>query len=71
MESTSTTAAKIAPAARLWSVDDVGAYLGVPVGTIYQWRTKGYGPIGVRVGRFVRFRPADVYAWIAALAEVA
>lgn len=57
--------------ARLWSVGDVAAYLGVPVGTIYQWRTKGYGPIGVRVGRFVRFRPGDVHAWVDSLAEVA
>ncbi|HEX6054374.1 MAG TPA: helix-turn-helix domain-containing protein [Intrasporangium sp.] len=55
--------------AALWSIDDLAAFLGVPVGTIYQWRTKGYGPVGVRVGRFVRFRPADVHAWVDALAE--
>lgn len=53
----------------LWSIDDLAAFLGVPVGTIYQWRTKAYGPVGVRVGRFVRFRPADVHAWLDDLAK--
>lgn len=39
-------------------------YLQVPVATIYQWRHKGYGPRGVRVGRHVRFRRADVDRWL-------
>lgn len=29
---------------RLWTVDDVAAYLGVPKQTLYQWRTRGYVP---------------------------
>ncbi|MDX6239753.1 MAG: hypothetical protein QOG10_4568 [Kribbellaceae bacterium] len=28
----------------LWGVEEVSAYLGVPVRTLYQWRTKNYGP---------------------------
>jgi len=40
---------------RLWGVKDVADYLGIPVQTIYQWRTKGYGPPGVRIGKHVRF----------------
>ena len=32
---------------RLWSVQDVSDYLGVPVHTIYAWRTAGTGPPGV------------------------
>ncbi|ONF66953.1 helix-turn-helix transcriptional regulator [Amycolatopsis keratiniphila] len=56
----------------LWTVEDVSAYLGVPVGTLYQWRSKGYGPAGRRMGRYVRYRPEDVRAWVDQLAvEVA
>lgn len=50
---------------RLWSVHDVSAYLGVPVGTIYSWRSEGRGPVGYRVGKYVRYRPEDVRAWVA------
>ncbi len=52
---------------RLWGVKDVADYLGIPVQTIYQWRTKGYGPPGVRMGKHVRFVPEEVRAWVAAL----
>jgi excisionase family DNA binding protein len=56
---------------KLWSPQDVAEYLGVPVQTIYQWRSRGYGPPGFRVGKHVRFRPADVEAWVDAQSEVA
>lgn len=49
----------------LWGPKELAAYLGVPVQTIYQWRTRGYGPPGTRIGKHVRFRPADVEAWVA------
>lgn len=49
---------------KLLSIDDVADYLGVPKNTLYQWRTKGYGPTGRRVGKYVRYRPDDVDAWI-------
>jgi excisionase family DNA binding protein len=49
---------------RLWTVQDVATFLGVPVQTIYDWRTRGYGPKGRRVGKYVRFRPEDVDAWV-------
>lgn len=61
----------VAVGSRLWTVEDVAEYLGVPVGTIYHWRVKGYGPLGVRVGRFVRFRGSDVVAWLDAQQAVA
>ena len=51
---------------RLWGVKDVAAYLDVPIQTVYQWRSTGYGPCGVRVGRYVRYRPEDVRAWVTA-----
>jgi len=49
---------------RLWSVDDVSAFLGVPVETLYQWRKRRYGPPAARVGRYLRYDPADVRAWV-------
>ncbi|RBM21724.1 excisionase [Prauserella sp. PE36] len=52
---------------RLWTVEDVAEYLGVPVKTLYDWRTKGYGPEGKRVGKYVRYKPDDVIAWFESL----
>jgi excisionase family DNA binding protein len=48
----------------LLSVDEVAVVLGVPVRTLYQWRHKGVGPLGLRVGRHLRYRAADVSGWI-------
>lgn len=48
---------------RLWSTAELAEYLGVPVKTIHQWRYMQKGPRGFRVGRHLRFRPADVRAW--------
>jgi predicted DNA-binding transcriptional regulator AlpA len=53
----------------LWSVDDVSAFLQVPVKTLYQWRHRGYGPSARPVGRYIRYRPADVRAWVDSLDE--
>ncbi len=49
---------------RLLSPDDLAGYLGVPVKTIYRWREHRAGPPGFRVGRHVRYDPADVRAWL-------
>ncbi|MFJ6200228.1 helix-turn-helix transcriptional regulator [Micromonospora sp. NPDC092111] len=51
-------------AERLWSVTDVSAFLGIPVGTLYQWRHRRIGPRASRVGRHLRYDPADVRAWV-------
>jgi predicted DNA-binding transcriptional regulator AlpA len=48
---------------RLWTVDDVSIYLGVPVKTLYKWRCQGYGPQAVRVGKHLRYDPGEVVAW--------
>ena len=56
---------------KLWSVQDVSDYLDIPVQTIYQWRTKDYGPPGVRIGKYIRYEPDDVRAWFAALKQKA
>jgi excisionase family DNA binding protein len=47
----------------LWTVDDVAEFLGVPVNTLYQWRYRRTGPRASRVGRHLRYDPADVRAW--------
>ncbi|MFI7022779.1 helix-turn-helix transcriptional regulator [Micromonospora sp. NPDC049900] len=49
---------------RLWSVRDVSAFLGIPVGTLYQWRHRRIGPRASRVGRHLRYDPADVRTWL-------
>lgn len=55
---------------KLLSVEDVADFLGVPVNTLYQWRHKGTGPTAFRVGRFLRYDPAEVRAWLTTSAEV-
>jgi predicted DNA-binding transcriptional regulator AlpA len=54
---------------RLWTVQDVAEYLGAPVGTLYDWRCKGYGPKGKRVGRYLRYEEDVVRHWFAQLDE--
>ena len=48
------------------SVRELAEYLGVPTGTIYNWNSQGHGPTRIRVGRHVRYRVADVEAWLTA-----
>ncbi|HEY0698344.1 MAG TPA: helix-turn-helix domain-containing protein [Micromonospora sp.] len=51
------------PVEHLWSVQDVAAYLRVPVETLYRWRKARYGPPAARVGRHLRYAPETVRAW--------
>jgi excisionase family DNA binding protein len=55
---------RVVPAERLLGPEEVADYLGLPVKTLYQWRYKGVGPPGLRIGRHVRYRPEDVEAWL-------
>ena len=48
----------------LLSTSEVAAFLGVPIATLYSWRNKRYGPPGIRVGRYVKYRKADVDNWL-------
>lgn len=50
---------------RLWTIDDVSAFLGVPVQTLYQWRHRSDGPPCMRLGKHLRFDPDQVRAWVA------
>lgn len=56
---------------QLWDVDDVSAYLRIPVETLYRWRKQRTGPPAARVGRHLRYDPADVRAWFAAQMQAA
>jgi excisionase family DNA binding protein len=47
----------------LWTIRDVSAFLGVPVGTLYQWRHRGDGPPALRLGKHLRFDPDMVRRW--------
>lgn len=51
------------------SPEGLATWLELPVSTIYEWRYKRVGPPGVKVGRHVRFRRADVERWLAERAE--
>ena len=37
----------------------------MPVATLYQWRHLGTGPRAYRLGKHLRYRQADVEAWLA------
>ena len=50
---------------RLLGPEEVAAFLGVPLRTIYRWRSRHEGPRGYRVGRHVRYRFDDVERWLA------
>ena len=47
----------------LWP-EEVAEMLGVPVGTLANWRYLGRGPAFVKVGRHVRYRRHGVLGWI-------
>lgn len=47
-------------------VEELASELGVPVRTIYSWRSKGKGPRAATFGKHLRFRRGEVDAWCAA-----
>ncbi len=53
-----------APTERLWTAQEVAAYLVVPVATLHSWRYLRTGPAAYRVGRHLRYDPAAVRAWL-------
>lgn len=48
----------------LLTLDELAAYLKIPKVTVYEWRSAGRGPRAVKVGKHLRFRWADVAAWL-------
>jgi excisionase family DNA binding protein len=59
------TTVEIGP--RLWTVQDVADYLGVPVRTLYDWRCRDYGPRARKVGRYLRYESSEVQRWFDSL----
>ena len=49
---------------RLLDKNELAERLHLPPKTLNFWRHKGIGPKGVRVGKRVLYREADVQAWI-------
>ncbi|WP_371791641.1 helix-turn-helix transcriptional regulator [Streptomyces sp. NBC_01471] len=53
---------------RYLTPDDLVEMFELPsIETVYQWRRKHTGPRGFRVGRHLRFDPADVQTWVDSL----
>lgn len=48
----------------LLTIEEVAAYLRVPVGTLRMWRHLGTGPAVAKVGRHLRYRRQDLDAWL-------
>ncbi len=48
----------------LWWVQDTAEYLQLPVATLYRWSSRREGPPAYRVGRHLRYDPAEVRAWL-------
>lgn len=49
---------------RLWTIQEVSVFLGIPVATLHQWRYLGTGPEAYRVGKHLRYNPVAVQAWL-------
>lgn len=49
---------------RLLTVTELSEYLGIPVATLYDWRTEGVGPKAVRLGRALRYPVSWVRTWV-------
>jgi hypothetical protein len=49
---------------QLLNQDKLAAVLDVPAGTVEQWRARGGGPPFFRIGRHVRYDPAEVREWL-------
>lgn len=48
----------------LLTVQEVAAFLRVPVATLYGWRHKRVGPPAMKIGRHLRYRVHDVHSWL-------
>ena len=50
--------------ARLWSCQETANFLGIAISTLYQLTYKGTGPRCYKVGKYRRFKPQEVLAWL-------
>ena len=63
---TQTTALSVATAGYdpLLTIEEVSVWLGIPRGTLYQWRTRKQGPRAIKVGGALRYRRAEVESYL-------
>jgi excisionase family DNA binding protein len=54
---------------QLGTLLEVAAFLQVPPKTLYRWRSVGDGPPALKLGRHLRYRWADVEAWLETRAD--
>jgi len=48
----------------LLSIAQAAVAIGVSIDTLRRWAAKGSGPPHLRVGRAIKYRRADLLAWI-------
>jgi hypothetical protein len=53
----------------LWGIEELSEFLDIPINTIRGWRKSNYGPPARKVGKHLRWDPAQVRAWFAGLGE--
>jgi excisionase family DNA binding protein len=65
-EQTMSTTVDINQESMILTIDEAAAYLAIPKATLYTWRTRraGFGPRAVKMGGCLRYRRADLDAWI-------
>lgn len=51
-------------AEKLLTADEVAEELCVPRATLHMWRYQGVGPLGIKVGRHLRYRRVDLDKWL-------
>jgi hypothetical protein len=51
----------------LMTEDEVSNRLNVSVASLRRWRLQKRGPLFIKVGFLVRYRPEDLESWLAAL----
>lgn len=49
---------------RLLTMNELAEVTGVSTNTVRDWNLKGTGPRRLRVGKYVRYRAADVKTWL-------
>ncbi|MBA0051937.1 DNA-binding protein [Streptomyces sp. AJS327] len=62
-----TTALRAGLPDRYLTPDDIADLFGVPLETVYAWRKKHTGPPGFRIGKHLRYDPAQVRAYVQGL----
>lgn len=50
--------------ARMWTHEETAAFLGITKNSLYLLNHRKTGPRSYRVGRYCRYDPRDVQAWL-------